>query len=74
MGEVCSTQEVRNVNTGLVEKIECYGILRLHESIILKTDAKIQCIDCRMNSTGSEYGVVVRSHKHSNEIFRSVNE
>jgi len=74
MGEVCSTQEMRNVNTGLVGKIDWYGILRIHERIILKTDAKIQCIDCRSNSTGSEYGVVVRSHKNSNEIFRSVNE
>jgi len=70
---VCSTQEVRKVNTGLVGKIEWYGILRIHERIILKTDAKIQCIDCRMNSAGSEYGVVFRTHKHSNEIVRSVN-
>ena len=28
MGELCSTQEVRNVKTGIVGKIELYGTLR----------------------------------------------
>jgi hypothetical protein len=69
MGEMCGTQEMRNVNTGLVGKIEWYGILHKHEMIILKTDAKIQCIDCRMNSTDSEHRVVVRSHKQSYDSF-----
>ena len=50
------TRSEQCINTGLVGKIEWYGILRTHERIILKTDAKTQCIDCRMNSTGSEYG------------------
>jgi hypothetical protein len=73
MGVVCSTQEARNVNTALVRKLEWYGIQHINERIILKTDVKIQVIDCRMNSSGSEYGAVVSSRKHSNENFGSVN-
>jgi len=40
MDEVCITQEMRNVNTGLVGKIEWYGIPRIHERIILKLALK----------------------------------